>query len=179
MAHLLRCVADNVPQRVDEHPPDFSTGHEDVDAILYTDATPEGYGGVLLIPGQPPTAIGGVWRTRPASINLAEAAAVWQILLAFRDRLQGRRVLVRVDNTSALAHLQGVSRAWRSAQELRYVADSVKALALDLRLEYVQSQDNEADGPSRFFKAPGIPHVRRGDVVRRRLGPPTLRTAPA
>jgi hypothetical protein len=51
MAHLVRCVADNVPQRVDEHPPDFSTGHEDVDAILDTDATPEGYGGVLLIPG--------------------------------------------------------------------------------------------------------------------------------
>jgi hypothetical protein len=81
---------------------------------------------VLLIPGLPPTAIGGVWRSRPASINLAEAAAVWQILLAFRDRLQGRRVLVRVDNTSALAHLQGAPRAWRFAQELRYVADSVK-----------------------------------------------------
>jgi predicted Zn-dependent protease with MMP-like domain len=34
MAHLVLCVADNVPQRVDEHPPDFSTGQEDVDAIL-------------------------------------------------------------------------------------------------------------------------------------------------
>jgi hypothetical protein len=28
------------------------------------------------------------------------------------------------------------------------------------------SQDNEADGPSRFLKAPGIPHVSRGDMVR-------------
>ena len=129
-------------------------------AVLYTDASGaprNGLGSFLFIDGQAfwsatrvPEFVVSALADRKTQINPLEVSGVLAALWTFADRLRGRRVLVLVDNTSALGSLRsGRSRA-PDMSELTFITHEL-ADVFDLSLSFfwVPSKLNWADRPSR------------------------------
>ncbi|KAL0201455.1 hypothetical protein M9458_004642, partial [Cirrhinus mrigala] len=70
--------------------------------VVTTDASLTGWGAT-----QEGRIVNGVWTStlRSAHINYLELLTVWKALKHFLPRLQGHHVLVRCDNTTAVAHI--------------------------------------------------------------------------
>jgi hypothetical protein len=122
------------------------------EARLFTDATPTGWGAVVVTTDGKVFATGGAFAESFESINAAETQAVRLGVEAFFPLLSSVDVLrIVVDNTSALSNL--VSGRAGSAELAKTVAASVDALQLlkgvSITLSYVKSKQNPADLPSR------------------------------
>jgi hypothetical protein len=152
LTNLFTLVSANTPSPVTGLHPSWS--HESTapfEVVLTTDATPTSFGMVLSAPGDLPTAYGGRF-DEELPIETAETAAVYIACEKFADRLSGRRVLIQIDNTSALAAFRGSAKA----EHLRFLAAKARELLpgdTQVTLQYVPSALNIADGPSRVFAA--------------------------
>ena len=85
-----------------------------------------------------------------AYIGILEMAAVWLLLETFGPFLQGHRVSLFIDNQGCLQSI--VRAASRSPEMNRMVCHLwlyTSRRQIDLRLFYVESKANPADGPSR------------------------------
>jgi ribonuclease HI len=117
---------------------------------LYSDASLSGWGAVLHDNIRSTTvATGGRWTPSEARrhINELEVMAVVQAFRAFD--LRGADVHVLVDNTSALA---GIKRGYSAAYAINNRLGELAELTSELRIlsvDYVASEDNWADAPSR------------------------------
>jgi hypothetical protein len=126
--------------------------HEDApEVIIASDATPDGYGGVIFERGRLPEAFGGLWPSTPSSINEAETLAAAVLLLRFAPRLRNKRVLLWIDNTSTIARILKSARG--GALEPHRIAEGIIAIAREyeflIRVEYIESARNPADPISR------------------------------
>jgi hypothetical protein len=120
---------------------------ETLDCILFTDATPSGFGAVLLLPDGSIHTIGRSFNHQSfSSINELELRAVRYSLRHFDHLLQGRRVFLGVDNTSALHAMRvGSSHSYHLAREMNRLRTS----AASIFVSYIRSADNPADELSR------------------------------
>lgn len=126
------------------------------DAVVATDATPAGFGGVLMIPGEMPQAFGGSWpahvRHCLKDINDAETLAAFVALRRFAELLRGKRVLLLIDNTSTISRVLRAARGDRHLEPSR-VASEILNLGthggFKIRVEYIASARNPADALSR------------------------------
>jgi hypothetical protein len=144
--------------KVSEHP-----------VILYTDASdvpgrPGGQfvvGAVLFHPGLPhraeytslvvPTSVVSDWIPKQTQIGQLEAFAAPVALDTWAHLLQGREVILLIDNTSAMHSLiKGYSP---KLDTVKLVGDfwlRAARLGLDVFIDRVESKSNIADGPSRL-----------------------------
>ena len=120
-------------------------------AVLWTDASKGGWGGILNNQLQAPAH--GFWDShdRTLHITMLELKAVRLNILSFLDKLRGRRVLVLEDN-QAVVH---ILNSWQGKspemmEELRLLHKLTDENNITLRSKYVRSADNLADGPSRL-----------------------------
>ena len=170
MLSLLERGIANEPVSVTTTHPSWH-GH---DLVLATDATPQGWGAVIYMPGQVPRAIGSSW-PKTLDINVAETAAIAAAAEIFHhDLISASSPLIVVDNTSAVAAASG--RA--SSLELRRMAAEVTSrLPAVATIRWIATAENPADAPSRAFRhdAPGpnsrYPHTRAGVCGERRVPP--------
>ena len=131
--------------------------------VLFVDASTWGWGAYFISSSGEIAIGGGKWEDEILdregyNINVLEALAVHRALLYFEDRLmQNCNVDIRVDNTSSL-HSLLKSKSKSSAALNEHVVNSVNFLVTNgfsYTLQYVNTKDNWADGPSRG----------KGDVV--------------
>ena len=159
MHFLFNAVKGNEPAVVNRVHESWSSpqSRESFDHILVTDATPVSYGVVLLTPGQLPTACGGKFESEIGDINLAEISATLFAVDLFAERIKGKRILVRVGNTSALSALRGGAKA----EQLVAISEEIRMRlpGTYVRTEFVASRDNIADMPSRCFNGAEISNV--------------------
>ena len=134
---------------------------------LFSDASVDGWGAVLLAPNGQVFSSGGKWAAKKSSKEIAqlEATAVIRALASFEEKLRGAtRLQLVVDNTSVQ---HGVKRGNARAEDLApLVADIVAAVATlgcPATVAYVKSLDNPADLPSR---ATGT-HQKIADMARK------------
>ena len=127
---------------------------DEPDAVLATDATLTSFGGVLMRRGHLPLAFGSNFNftsKEPIDINFAEGTAALCMLSRFKEELRGKKVLVLIDNTSALARLNRASSGriseWTNSPEFtKLQAD----FGMRLRFQYINTKCNPADAPSRL-----------------------------
>ena len=133
---------------------------KELSAILFSDASFEGWGAVLCVDNGEVFAAGDRWcpRYEGADISVLECEAVRCGLFAFYERLATvGRLELRVDNTSTEAALaRGVARAdglnAALLPVLRHLAEHFPSCRTSVG--YVPTAQNPADGPSRG-RAPG------------------------
>ena len=122
---------------------------------LYSDASVDGWGAVLLAPNGQVFSCGGKWAAIKSSKEIAqlEATAVIRALASFQDKLRGAaRLQLVVDNTSVQHGVKrGNARAPDLAPLVANIVDVVSTLGCPTTVAYVKSQDNPADIPSRTF----------------------------
>jgi hypothetical protein len=133
---------------------------------LFTDATLQGYGAVLLDHAtQQIRVTGGKWRQPAVIISAAETRAITVAITAFARHLHRSTVYVRVDNTSALAAVQrGHSKSFVVNEELRQFCAAQRQMHVRFVFTYIASAANPADAPSRG--APVDP-----ELLSRAIGP--------
>lgn len=125
----------------------------DFDVVVACDATPRSFGGVLLRRGALPLAFGSEFGfDADIDINLAEMTAAVCMLRRFVDDIRHKHVLLLIDNTSAIAGVQrdlvnGVSSTSFHAELSQVLAD---AAPKSITVQYIRSEDNPADAPSRL-----------------------------
>ena len=135
--------------------------------LLYSDAAyeddkPISYGWVCYVPGSQPTwgadtipaATQDLLKQRKTQIYMGELLAAVSALWSNREVLKGRRVLHFIDNQPALATLiSGAAKDFDSAASaFLYHLASIEIEA-KVWLEYVDSDANVSDGPSRLLDA--------------------------
>jgi hypothetical protein len=129
---------------------DLISLHETPEAILFTDATLSGFGGVLLLPDGAIHCVGHSFHDphHRASINELELRALRYCLNYFDPILAGKVVYVGIDNTSAM-------HAFRSANPKSYYlgreASKIRSSAAGIFVAYITSAENPADELSRGF----------------------------
>ena len=114
------------------------------DATLFTDASSQGWGGVL---GQQRS--GGHWTALEAThhINYLEMLAVFFVLKAFQAQLAGKHVRVRIDNMTAVAD---IGKMGKRNTLVREVWDWCIQHDIFLTTIYIPGTENEAaDAESR------------------------------
>jgi len=145
------------------------------DVVLHCDASRTGWGGVLdsTVPAH------GFWspRERGHHITYLELMAVQRSIEAFEPRLRGRSVLLWEDN-QAVRHIlsAGSSRSPELMRLLRRVWWQLDSAAIDLRVEYIRSEENVgADALSRL-RAEDETCLRPAafESLERRWGPHTI-----
>jgi hypothetical protein len=122
------------------------------EAYLFTDATPTGWGAVIMTPDNRVFATGGHFSENFASINSAETQAVKRGVEAFFPILSSVDVLhLVVDNTSTLANLvSGRAGSAELAQNISNTVDTLQLLkGVSISVSYINSKENPADLPSR------------------------------
>jgi hypothetical protein len=122
------------------------------ETYLFTDATPKGWGAVVVTHKKTVFATGGHFTKEFSSINEAECEAVKLGVESFLSILKTTGVLhVVVDNTSTSFDLiSGKSSSAELAASVSSTVDALQALnGVRVSLSYVKSQDNPADLPSR------------------------------
>lgn len=121
------------------------------DIIVAADATPSSYGGVIFEPGVLPEAFGGFFPHELRSINEAETLAAGILLLRFVERLQHKRVLLLIDNTSTIGRILRADRGGHL--QPHRIADEIISIAhsnhFSIRVQYIESARNPADAISR------------------------------
>jgi hypothetical protein len=141
-------------------------------AVLFSDASLSGWGGVLMSPTGELSVVGERWTPEEAArdISVLELDAVRRALLAFSVPLSCVGALsLRVDNTSVLAALRrGGARAEALNAAVLGVADDLRLQPKIVDVDYVRSAENPADFPSRGLELPdGFPmRVGRGTPTR-------------
>ena len=163
--------------------------------VLYTDAEGSGgVGAVLLAPGSPLRWFGGSvsaglrrrvasrWGYGKCPIFLLEAAVPLACLRVFGEGLRSQRLLIFVDNTTALFALRkGRSKLSPPLNELCFAFWGLaRRLELDVTLVWVPTRFNVADDPSRGEPPLGVatPSVPVADLVWERVFAPALRLRP-
>ena len=139
--------------------------------VLYTDAEGSGgVGAVLYSPGVPPRWFGGSvppairrrvarrWGYTKCPIFLLEAAVPLLCLRLYGPFLRGHRLLVFVDNSTALFALRkGRSRLSPPLNEMCFSFwAAARSMSLDLTLVWVPTRFNVADDPSRGEPPVGV-----------------------
>ena len=149
-AHRLRS---NVPSVRD-----LSSIRLEPPVILYTDAEGSaGFGAVLVsssssfwVGGHIPSSLRGALHHRATQIFPFEVIAIWAALQVFRGHLQGRRLLLFIDNQSALAVTsKGTSTATDVQAIVSCMWDLIDSLNIQAAFRYVPSKLNLSDPPSR------------------------------
>jgi hypothetical protein len=148
---LLSVVRENVPCPV-RKPVVRPGGLLDVDAIIASDATIKGFGGVLLRRNHLPEAFGSLWPA-PKEINEAETTAAACMLSRFAPSLpRGCSVRLLIDNTSTIHRILNAQRPF--CLEKHHIAQRLLDIAeqhgLTLDVQYIASAKNPADAPSRM-----------------------------
>lgn len=159
-AELLAVVHANVPVTVH---PGIAASPEAPHAIIASDATPNTFGGLLLVPGHLPVAFGGYF-PRTLDINLAESAAAHCMLSRFAEDIAALRiepdasgdsrprVLILVDNTTARQRVRIAIRGGGISED--GIAYGIRSIAeqhgLALSVRYIASALNPADAVSRM-----------------------------
>jgi hypothetical protein len=142
-----------------------------IPAILFTDASLAGWGGVLFLPRGDMLVVGDRWGEAHAGadISVLELEAVRLSLDSFAVPLENVGALsVRVDNSSALAAMvRGGARAEALNTAVRQLAAQLRLLPCIVDVAYVRSAENPADFPSRGKAVP------RDFPVPRARGAPT------
>ena len=122
-------------------------------AVGSVDAGPRGWGGQL--ERQPPVA--GFWSAAEAMrhITWRELRAVRLFILAYLERLTGRRLLLHEDNQAVVAVIASLSsRSPEMMAELRELVQLLLLHDISLRATYIRSEDNVvADYFSRIARA--------------------------
>jgi hypothetical protein len=123
---------------------------EPVAAVLYTDASDFGWGGLITSPLEVPAR--GFWSPEECTehITWKELRAVRYSILSLLDYLQNKRVHLYTDNTAVWRIVQvAVSRSPRLMPELRELWRTLDENNIYLDTSYVRSADNPADSLSR------------------------------
>jgi hypothetical protein len=128
---------------------------------LFTDASLEGWGAVLFIHTAPYILVFGMkWRDterfdttgKERSINELETRAFVLAMKQFADHLKNKVVHGFIDNTTALCSLVKLkTRVFNIIHVLEECEAMYAELRADIRLEYVWTEANYADHPSRNF----------------------------
>jgi hypothetical protein len=138
-------------------PPVIATPHRAPTATIFTDASDAGYGVVVFFADGHTAVFGGTWTEtqKLENINVREALAV-QIALTHIN-LRGCACELFIDNTSALECLRkGSSRSFA----LNVAVGAIRLceqFPLICRMQYVRSEHNRADLPSRLGLAIASP----------------------
>ena len=116
---------------------------------LYTDASKEGWGGVLN-----DDKIGGNWTPAESAnqINYLEMLAVFFAIKAFQTQLSGKHVLLRIDNMTAVSDLgkMGTSHSRKRNQLTRTIWDWCIEKGVWLTTAHIPGKENSlADAESR------------------------------
>jgi hypothetical protein len=124
------------------------------DFTLFTDASDFGWGAVLFNDGTAEISVAGAkWSAteKKEDISERELRAVTLATDHFRPKLQNAAsVKLRIDNTSVLSCVvRGVPRAERLARKAAEMTQSLKLLHGAVTAQYIQSDANPADEPSR------------------------------
>jgi hypothetical protein len=143
-------------------------------ATLFTDASLQGWGGILVTPDRAVHATGGMWakwiKADEESINTLEGFAVAKAIEDFKNTIARPDVgalHVVVDNTSVQAGIKkGRANAERLNSALLEPLLELKALDIPVTVRYIKSGENPADSISRgkepdWMMALGA-HERRG-----------------
>lgn len=125
-------------------------------AVLYTDASTSGWGAVLFTP-EGVYIIGEPW---PASFNVQnninelELRALILAMDRFSHHLSGRSVHIYIDNTTALAVVaRGRSKSFTLSMLVERLNDKLARWNVDIDgLDWIASEMNPADSPSRWFE---------------------------
>ena len=125
--------------------------------ILYTDASGDGGLGAFLMDGEPlwvsgraPVNFGKHLKPRRTQICVYETLMVVCAFRIFAQRLQGRRVVIFVDNRSALGALRkGTSSSWDLRVLVELFWQKVAECHCYAFFRYIPSKLNIADWPSR------------------------------
>lgn len=120
--------------------------------LMYTDSSLSGWGAVLINKRTGEVRVaGGRWATAPPNINPAEVRAVTNGVRAFGHLFLPNSIVdALVDNTSTIAgYAKGESKTFdMNAEQLELTAE-LKQISVTLRMRYVASKLNLADGRSR------------------------------
>lgn len=150
LENLVQVIRENKPVQVLDSVK--MTALDEPDAVVATDATLKTFGGVLLRPGHLPLAFGATFPFEVPDINFAEATAALCMLARFCEELRGKKVLVLIDNTSALEGLKRCSSgrlsAWANSPEFAHLNSEY---GIRLRFQYINTKLNPADAPSRLL----------------------------
>ena len=128
------------------------------DMVLYTDAEGSGGVGAILIGGcgrwylssRVPERIWERLKKRKTQINVLELLAWWTAIHTWKGRLQGQRVVSMIDNTCAMhMAIKGASKCEDANEILHDCWLTLARGGVDMQIEYVNTKDNGADGPSR------------------------------
>jgi hypothetical protein len=122
------------------------------DAVLFTDASDYGWGAVL---GSHRT--GGRWSLleKRTSINVRELRAAMLGISAFQTMLQGKSLLLRMDNQTAVAYVnkQGGTKSEMMTDQARGLFQVTEPLHITLSADYIPGVENtDADWMSRHTK---------------------------
>ncbi len=121
------------------------------DAELYTDASPKGWGAVVVVGGQV-HGFGASWGPQDAGkhINILEAIAVQKSVDVFERFLQGTNLRLAIDNRAAAAGVDGrPAKSLELAIECEKAAASVSRVTASWSVCWIASAFNPADEPSR------------------------------
>ena len=132
-------------------------------AVVYSDAAfspgqPMTYGWVLCLAGQQPRSASGTvpddllrqFKERRSQIMVGEIIAAFSAIYSCRAALAGCKILHLIDNQGALSALVG---GFGSDDDVSSIACLYQILIIQLGarvwMEFVESESNMADGPSR------------------------------
>jgi hypothetical protein len=121
--------------------------------VLYTDASLLGFGAILFDTEGGVHKLAGQWTPLEASrrIEELEAMAISRATAHFATQLASKGLDLNIDNTSVRGSLRkGYSRSYNLDARIREVQDGFTSNNIpDIRVSYVKSGDNIADGLSR------------------------------
>ena len=137
--------------------------------ILFTDASKTGWGAFLITSRGEIAIIGGKWSEDVSALHITvlEARGLRLALMNFKQRLlKNKNVDIRVDNTSLEFGLRkGKAKAsMQLNEELRAPLTWLVENDFCYSVDYVKSEDNWADGPSRGRIDPQLLRVTRTEV---------------
>ena len=121
---------------------------------LYSDASKKGWGMVMIRHrDQQVFSVGGSWSEvgKNHNINTLEAVAILEGLHAFKDEIAGKRILLRVDNTSAAHSVRkAYARAYYLNRVVAKINDVLRAANVSIAdVEYIDTTSNVSDAVSR------------------------------
>jgi hypothetical protein len=144
------------------------------DVVIYTDASNSGWGGAMDL-----KSARGFWT--PAmmeeSINYRELMAIFMSLLAFKEDIRNKAVLLRTDNISAAAYINKMTGSSDPLYLLgRAIANLSKELNCEIMAQYIPGVENiAADRLSRWVdKNDWMLHPRYFGLLEKKWGPHSI-----
>ena len=134
-------------------------------AVLFSDASLDGWGGVLILEDCQIFVVGAKWRSPGADINELESLALQNCLHGFDGKVRTLHTLhVRVDNTTLMYGLQkGKSSNERLAGLVDQTIAHLQRIGIAVTVEYISTKLMPADYPSRGREVPN-------EVLKRAIG---------